>query len=367
MEQSFRERLTDRVRTFVLHHRKLKIPAMIYMVIVLSVYDLCSFFAHNGKRFACLACILMFFAASSSFSYPKALTLNISFVAEVPVDQGTFRDAVPASDENTAEVVAVASDAELAQEQEVDASVLEETEDFIRYEEVLDDDAEFVSLADILRENEELLNHAVDESQTEKVSTSDLHFDRNDWRLILVNKQHPIPDHYDFKLGYITPTQQCDERILSSLLQMMKTAQQEGAPLAICSPYRSGERQQNNFEQHIRRYMKAGMSYMDAYNRTARVVTIPGSSEHEIGMAIDIVQNDHYALDEAFGETKAGIWLRDNSYRFGFILRYPKDKEEITGIEYEPWHFRYVGVDAATLIHDQGLCLEEFWSIYLHE
>jgi D-alanyl-D-alanine carboxypeptidase len=73
------------------------------------------------------------------------------------------------------------------------------------------------------------------------------------------------------------------------------------------------------------------------------------------------MSEDHQKLDEAFGDTQAGIWLANNSYKYGFILRYPKGKEEITGIQYEPWHFRYVGVDVATSIYNQRSTLEEYW------
>ena len=252
------------------------------------------------------------------------------------------------------------SEAELVDEESVDQTVMDEgrTE---RTEE-LDVNAGFVSLADILEENEALLDRAA----AEDGDTSRMSFMADDWKLILVNKQHPIPNDYEFTLANISPTQQCDERILPALLTMMQAAQEDGSPLVICSPYRTSDRQENNFANHISRYMRAGMSYMDAYDLTARVVTIPGSSEHEIGLALDFVQTDHYALDEAFEDTDAGRWLAQNSYKYGFILRYPRDKEAITGITYEPWNFRYVGVEAATVMHDEGLCLEEFWTSFLH-
>ena len=86
---------------------------------------------------------------------------------------------------------------------------------------------------------------------------------------------------------------------------------------------------------------------MEAYQLSSQAVTVPGASEHQIGLALDIVCNSYMSLDEGFGDTKAGKWLAANSCRFGFILRYPKGKEDITGIEYEPWHFRYVGKTAA--------------------
>ena len=110
-----------------------------------------------------------------------------------------------------------------------------------------------------------------------------------------------------------------------------------------------------------------GMSYMEAYQLSSQAVTVPGASEHQIGLALDIVCNDYMSLDEGFGDTKAGKWLAANSGCFGFILRYPEGKENITGIEYEPWHFRYVGKAAAPVIMEQGITLEEFWEEYVED
>ena len=137
--------------------------------------------------------------------------------------------------------------------------------------------------------------------------------------------------------------------------------------LTICSPYRDLEYQQMLFNRKIERYMKRGMSYMEAYQLSSQAVTVPGASEHQIGLALDIVCNDYMSLDEGFGDTKAGKWLATKSCRFGFILRYPEGKENITGIEYEPWHFRYVGKAAATVIMEQGISLEEFWEEYVED
>ena len=91
---------------------------------------------------------------------------------------------------------------------------------------------------------------------------------------------------------------------------------------------------------------------------------MPNASEHQIGLALDIVTDTYVALNEGFAKTAAGKWLAENSCKYGFILRYPKGKEDITGIEYEPWHFRYVGAEVATLITEQGITLEEFWEEY---
>ena len=107
------------------------------------------------------------------------------------------------------------------------------------------------------------------------------------------------------------------------------------------------------------------MSYMEAYKISSQAVTVPGASEHQIGLAIDIVSDTYVTLDEGFADTDAGKWLEKHCAEYGFVLRYPKGKEHITSIEFEPWHFRYVGKDAAAIIMEEELCLEEFWDKYL--
>lgn len=183
---------------------------------------------------------------------------------------------------------------------------------------------------------------------------------KSDWNLLLVNKQHPVPEDYSFPMGSISKNMKCDARILSRLQQMMEAADKENITLSIKSPYRNEQRQEYLFNKKIKTYMKAKMSYLQAYKETAQVVTLPGSSEHQIGLALDIVSSKYSLLEQEFGETDAGIWLEAHAHEYGFIVRYPKDKEDITGIEYEPWHFRYVGVPAATYIYENHLTLEEF-------
>ena len=185
----------------------------------------------------------------------------------------------------------------------------------------------------------------------------------NDWRLILVNKQHPIPDDYELKLGSInTPRgrMKCDRRIISDLNKMFEDAKEDGINLVVCSPYRPSSRQDYLFDKKVKNYIKQGNSYMDAYYLTAQAVTIPGASEHEIGLALDIVSDKYSGLNEGFGASDAGIWLEKHCTEYGFVIRYPLGKESITGIEFEPWHFRYVGKKAAKVMKEQNLCLEEF-------
>ena len=185
-------------------------------------------------------------------------------------------------------------------------------------------------------------------------------FSKDDWKLLLVNKQHTIPEDYEFTLGTIKGSMRCDERIIEPLTQMFAAAKEDGVNLVVCSPYRDMARQEYLFERKIKSYLRTGMSYMDAYKRASITVTVPGASEHQVGLAVDIISDTYTSLDEGFANTPAGQWLNEHSWEYGFILRYPLGKEEITGIQYEPWHFRYVGVDAAEIITKEGMTLEEF-------
>jgi D-alanyl-D-alanine carboxypeptidase len=106
--------------------------------------------------------------------------------------------------------------------------------------------------------------------------------------------------------------------------------------------------------------MKKGYSYLEAYKLASITVTVPDASEHQIGLALDIASTTYSSLEIGFGDTKAGKWLAAHCAEYGFILRYPLGKEDVTGIQYEPWHFRYVGKVAATQIMERGITLEEF-------
>lgn len=196
-----------------------------------------------------------------------------------------------------------------------------------------------------------------DDASDEKAFRSD------DWRLVLVNKQHPIPDDYELKLGSIKTSRgsmKCDKRIIADLEKMLEDAKKDGINLVICSPYRPSTRQKYLFNKKVKAYVKSGNSYMDSYYLSAQAVNIPGSSEHEIGLALDIISDRYSGLNEGFADTDAGKWLAKHCMEYGFVLRYPKGKESITGIEYEPWHFRYVGKEAAEYMSSENICLEEF-------
>lgn len=221
------------------------------------------------------------------------------------------------------------------------------------------EDADKYTLDELLEEKSEYTELAGTKEES-TVTDEEYVFDKDDWRLILVNKQHPVPEDYIVELETIKGNMKCDARIISDLIAMFQAADADGVNLAVCSPYRDLNRQEWLFERKIKSYMKKGMSYMEAYSLASQIVMVPGASEHQLGLAIDINCDTYTSLDEGFADTEAGKWLAAHCYEYGFILRYPLGKEYITGVEYEPWHFRYVGKEAATVISEQGICLEEF-------
>lgn len=128
----------------------------------------------------------------------------------------------------------------------------------------------------------------------------------------------------------------------------------------ICSSYRTNEKQQTLYNNKVSQYLEKGYSQTEAEAEAGKWVAVPGTSEHQTGLAVDIVDINYQLLDEKQEETEVQKWLMKNSYRYGFILRYPSDKSDITGIYYEPWHYRYVGKETAKEIYEQGICFEEY-------
>jgi D-alanyl-D-alanine carboxypeptidase len=143
---------------------------------------------------------------------------------------------------------------------------------------------------------------------------------------------------------------------------MIADAKEQGVELTVCSAYRPYSSQKRNFDSSVDSYVAAGYSRDQAVTETMRLIAQPGKSEHQTGLAADIVAPSYQRLDEGFADTEAGKWLAENAPDYGFILRYPKDKTEITRIDYEPWHFRYVGTEAAKEIASKGLCLKSIWN-----
>lgn len=180
------------------------------------------------------------------------------------------------------------------------------------------------------------------------------------WQLTLVNPSHTLEAGYSIQLVELVNGQSVDERCYPDLQAMMDDCRAAGLSPYICSSYRTWEKQNWLFEENVRTLMAQGYSEEGARTETAKNIAIPGTSEHQLGLAVDIVDKNYQVLDEAQEDTAVQKWLMENSWRYGFILRYPTDKSDITGIVYEPWHYRYVGKEAAEAIYNEGICLEEY-------
>lgn len=178
--------------------------------------------------------------------------------------------------------------------------------------------------------------------------------------LILVNSDNFLPENYEVPETELDSGITVNSHCYEALQEMMDDCRAAGCSPFICSGYRSHETQVVLFERDVRRYKNLGYSEEEAYEKATRMVAIPGTSEHELGLAVDIVDSAYQVLISEQENTKTQKWLMQNCYRYGFILRYPEDKEDITGKGYEPWHYRYVGKEAAKYIYEHNLCLEEY-------
>lgn len=184
--------------------------------------------------------------------------------------------------------------------------------------------------------------------------------DKTQWNLILVNKWNKLPEDYSPELKELPNGHKIDERAYSDLQSMIDDCRKEGLDIVICSSYRTMDKQKSLYNNKIKEYTAQGYSQKDAEKAAGELVAIPGTSEHQLGLALDIVDKSNQLLDESQENTKVQKWLMQNSWKYGFILRYPPEKSHITGISYEPWHYRYVGKTAAKEIFDAQICLEEY-------
>lgn len=180
---------------------------------------------------------------------------------------------------------------------------------------------------------------------------------------VLVNKDCMLPDDYEITLTSLNNGQQVASAMYTDLRDMLFTGEQtEGLSFLVASGYRTKEKQNQLMEEEIAKNMSAGMTYQEAYEDALFTVAPSGYSEHETGLAVDIVAVTNQRLDDTQEHTRENQWLQENCYKYGFILRYPKGKEAITGFSYEAWHFRYVGKSLAKKITQQRITLEEYCS-----
>ena len=178
--------------------------------------------------------------------------------------------------------------------------------------------------------------------------------------LLIVNPWNPLPEGYEPQLQTVIEEYQMDVRCADALWQMIQDCQAAGNAAYICSAYRTQAVQQELYTNKILRLLDEGVSMEDAPAVAAESVAVPGTSEHQLGLAADIIDEHYPNLDKGQEETGTQKWLMENCWRYGFLLRYPNGTTDITGIIYEPWHYRYVGVDYAKEITDLGVTLEEY-------
>ena len=194
--------------------------------------------------------------------------------------------------------------------------------------------------------------------------------------LMLLNRKYELPENFQWDLVYWSngnpvdamylnceernSVQAVDKAAYQPLKNMFAAASKDGVPLQLVSAYRSIYLQDKLFTRSVNSYLSQGFSETEAINKANYSRTFSGTSEHNTGLGFDILQQGNYSLSESFENTAQFKWLMENSEDYGFILRYAKDKVDKTGIMYEPWHFRYVGVEHAKKINALGMCLEEY-------
>ena len=189
--------------------------------------------------------------------------------------------------------------------------------------------------------------------------------DTTSWELTLVNDSHHIDEDYaPPALTEIERAQEVDSRVAVQLEALIAAARSCGYNVYFCSGYRSYQTQHEIYWDHVWDYVNEGMSQADAEAKTKLSVNVPGASEHQLGLAVDLLEYEGQDMESYIGGSGLMEWFADNCCRFGFIVRYPEGKTDLTGVEYEPWHLRYVGETAATYIMENNLCLEEFLAFY---
>lgn len=199
-----------------------------------------------------------------------------------------------------------------------------------------------------------LENENTNISHTDDTGDFSIWNEKCDFNLIIVNKDNKLPANFKENLVDFKGTK-IDKRIVNNLSKMIDDAANNSVTLWISSGYRSVKLQAEIMDDEIARNIRAGHSRKESEELAKQLVAEPGESEHHTGLAIDF-----NTISDDFCNTNAYKWLLENGAKYGFILRYPESKENITGKNYEPWHFRYVGVHAAKAMNGKDICLEEY-------
>lgn len=196
-----------------------------------------------------------------------------------------------------------------------------------------------------------------------------------DWAIYVIGNNDPLPDNYRPQTKAIEGERLLDVRCADYAIQMLKDAKAQGVGLYVTSSYRSTDTQRANLQNYIKTLISKGYSQEAAAAQAQKEIALPGCSEHNAGLAMDVVSSDywvtHSELEESFDRLPQYTWLTENAWKYGFILSYPKGKENITGFIYEPWHYRFVGLKHAERIHEiyestgEFLTLNEYIEQYM--
>lgn len=191
------------------------------------------------------------------------------------------------------------------------------------------------------------------------------HFTSQGKRIIMVNPWNYIPADYEPELVSLTSAHgvqgsMVDSSCYEDLIAMIDACNQESPQAYVVSSYRTHQHQTDNYNRKVKYYMDQGYDEATAKIEAATIIAIPGTSEHQLGLAVDIIDTRHWVLDRKQADLPAQKWLMEHSWEYGFILRYPYDKMDVTGIIYEPWHYRYVGKELAAELHELDITLEEY-------
>ena len=198
------------------------------------------------------------------------------------------------------------------------------------------------------------------QTDTPEENTQEPPVNVDDELLTVVNPWNPLPEDWVCDLVTLSDGRRVDSRCYEAFEEMMAACRDAGYAPFLCSAYRTQETQQSLYDNKVQRLMNSGMGEEEAKVEAAKAVAIPGTSEHQLGLAVDIVDANMQDLTDEQEKTETQKWLMANSWRYGFIHRYPNDRTDITGIIYEPWHYRYVGKAAAQDIFNRDITLEEY-------
>lgn len=217
------------------------------------------------------------------------------------------------------------------------------------------------NIFNVKKDNKENINKITEDlneikKQTENEVINIVYIKELSWELELANKEHIVSEDYQIELKNIDNYRKIDARIYEYYENMMKDMKKDGIEnIWVQSAYRSVEKQEELFYNKVKEYEDLGFTREEAEIATEKVLMRPGSSDHNLGLAIDF----NY-IDKSFEELEGFEWLQKNAENYGFVLRYPKEKEEITKVRYEPWHWRFVGIENARKMNEMNMCLEEY-------